>query len=154
MSRDKTCRKHLFLLPPRGGHGRLGGRGGQSRQEREYDTRRSPLGLAVIVKSSRHILVFGGSKWIQTMMHIRISSEAPKQRRPKLSPGTKSHGTTRANRYLGSFLANRRLQAPARQNLRFRFLLLHALFLPLLMPLTSTGSLRAPNPCSHNARAR
>jgi hypothetical protein len=40
----------------------LGGGGSRARrQEREYDTRRSPLRLAVIVKSSRHILVFGGS---------------------------------------------------------------------------------------------
>jgi hypothetical protein len=47
----------------------------------QYDTRRSPLPLAVITRSSRHILVCGGILRIPDHdAVIRIGSEAPKQR--------------------------------------------------------------------------
>jgi hypothetical protein len=94
MSRDKTRRKHLFLLPPEGA---LGGARAPGRPDRErgYDTRRSPLRLAAIVKSSHHVLVFGGSK-IQTMMHNTHQQPGSEAAAAQTVARHESHGAPRA----------------------------------------------------------
>ena len=54
------------------------------------------------------------------MMQIRIGSEAPKQRYPFFASALKPRGSA-SNRYLGSFMAGRRLIAAMRQTLIISF---------------------------------
>src|ERR1700756_3605291 len=111
-----------------------------------YDTRWSPLRLAVIFRSSRHILVCGGSCRILTMMQIRIGSEAPKQRYPFFASALKPRGSA-SNRYLGSFMAGRRLIAAMRQTLIISFpCLLDLVLLDFTLP-ASMQSHQAPHLC-------
>jgi len=81
--KNKTRHEHHFLsLPvPRSVMGKPSARrrsspdgGLAERNKNKTRPRRSPLRLAVIVKSSRHILIFGGSQRIQTMMQIYASA--------------------------------------------------------------------------------
>jgi hypothetical protein len=100
-----------------------GSGGGRWLSLRTYDTRRSPLPLAV--RSTRHILVCGGpNNGIQTMMQLYASVARLRSSGAHSSCRHESHGASASNRYLGSFLTDWSLKAPLRQNLMFSFLLL------------------------------
>ena len=154
---DRQSERNLFSIRSYGGGGkpsdgptpidlaRAGG-GPSDGLAFVYDTRWSPLRLAVIFRSSRHILVCGGSCRILTMMQIRIGSEAPKQRYPFFASALKPRGSA-SNRYLGSFMAGRRLIAAMRQTLIISFpCLLDLVLLDFTLP-ASMQSHQAPHLC-------
>ena len=112
-----------------------------------YDTRWSPLRLAMIFRSSRHILVCGGSCRILTMMQLYASAARLRSSgSPFFASAWKPRGSA-SDRYLGSFMAGRRLIAAIRQTLTISFSCLLDLVLLVFTLPTSIQSLLAPHLC-------
>ena len=112
-----------------------------------YDTRWSPLRLPMIFRSSRHILVCGGSCRILTMMQIYASAARLRSSgSPFFASAWKPRGSA-SDRYLGSFMAGRHLIAPIRQTLTISFSCLLDLVLLVFTLPTSIQSLLAPHLC-------